>query len=108
VAHFSPLQSVHRLAWPEFGILRPILFIRSDPASALTLAKGDVVKIHLGERSVFQMVYRSDIYISLNNDSGAHIDGYAATSAETLIVGATEEDPATGRAADAGESQEGK
>jgi len=58
VAHFSPLES--------------------DPASSLTLAKGDVVKIHLG----------------------AHIDGYAATSAETLIVGATEQEPATGRAAD--------
>jgi len=60
VAHFSPLQS--------------------DPASLLVLAKGDVVKIHLG----------------------AHIDGYAATSAETLIVGATEQEPAEGRAADAG------
>ncbi|KIM33377.1 hypothetical protein M408DRAFT_19681 [Serendipita vermifera MAFF 305830] len=59
VAHFAPLQS--------------------DPASSLVLAKGDVVKIHLG----------------------AHIDGFAATSAETLIVGATEDDPATGRAADA-------
>lgn len=35
---------------------------RSDPASSLVLAKGDVVKIHLG----------------------AHIDGYAATSAETV------------------------
>jgi len=59
VAHFSPLQS--------------------DPASSLVLAKGDVVKIHLG----------------------AHVDGYAATSAETLIVGATEQEPAEGRAADA-------
>ncbi|PVF98043.1 Creatinase/aminopeptidase [Serendipita vermifera] len=53
--------------------------LQSDPASDVALEKGDVVKIHLG----------------------AHIDGYAATSAETLIVGATEDDPATGRAADA-------
>jgi methionine aminopeptidase len=56
---------------------------RSDPASELELAKGDVVKIHLG----------------------AHIDGFAATSAETLIVGATEDEPATGRAADVGKDQ---
>lgn len=53
---------------------------RSDPASELELAKGDVVKIHLG----------------------AHIDGFAATSAETLIVGATEDEPATGKAAEVG------
>ncbi|KAG8826398.1 Curved DNA-binding protein (42 kDa protein) [Serendipita sp. 401] len=52
--------------------------LMSDPQSEQVLANGDVVKIHLG----------------------AHIDGFAATSAETLIVGATEDDPATGRAAD--------
>ncbi|CAG7855126.1 Curved DNA-binding protein AltName: Full=42 kDa protein [Serendipita indica DSM 11827] len=52
--------------------------LKSDPQSDTVLAKGDVVKIQLG----------------------AHIDGYAATSAETLIVGATEDEPATGRAAD--------
>ncbi|KDQ14341.1 hypothetical protein BOTBODRAFT_55496 [Botryobasidium botryosum FD-172 SS1] len=50
----------------------------SDPQAELALAKNDVVKIHLG----------------------AHIDGFAAISAETLIVGATESDPATGRQAD--------
>ncbi|CAL1716683.1 unnamed protein product [Somion occarium] len=45
---------------------------------AQTLAKGDVVKLHLG----------------------AHIDGFAAVSAETLVVGATPENPVTGRQAD--------
>ncbi|EIN09776.1 proliferation-associated protein 1 [Punctularia strigosozonata HHB-11173 SS5] len=59
VAHFSPLAS--------------------DPLSEQTLAKDDVVKIHLG----------------------AHIDGFAAISAETLVVGATPENPVTGRKADA-------
>ncbi|CCM00103.1 uncharacterized protein FIBRA_02130 [Fibroporia radiculosa] len=58
VAHFSPLPS--------------------DPASSQTLAKGDVVKLHIG----------------------AHIDGFAAVSAETLVVGASEQDPVTGRQAD--------
>ena len=42
------------------------------------LAKGDVVKLHLG----------------------AHIDGFAAISAETIVVGATPESPVTGRRAD--------
>jgi len=46
--------------------------------SSQTLAKEDVVKLHLG----------------------AHIDGFAAISAETLVVGASEEDPVTGRRAD--------
>jgi methionine aminopeptidase len=50
----------------------------SDPLSSQTLAKGDVVKVHIG----------------------AHIDGFAAISAETLVVGATESDPVTGRRAD--------
>ncbi|KZT07784.1 proliferation-associated protein 1 [Laetiporus sulphureus 93-53] len=50
----------------------------SDPASSQTLVKGDVVKLQLG----------------------AHIDGFAAVSAETLVVGATAEDPVTGRRAD--------
>jgi len=59
VAHFSPLAS--------------------DPLSAQNLAKGDVVKLHLG----------------------AHIDGFAAISAETIVVGATPESPVTGRRADA-------
>ncbi|KAH9972812.1 peptidase M24, structural domain-containing protein [Lactifluus volemus] len=59
VAHFSPLAS--------------------DPLSAQKLAKGDVVKVHLG----------------------AHIDGFAAITAETIVVGATPESPVTGRRADA-------
>ena len=31
---------------------------------------------------------------------GAHIDGFAAISAETIVVGASEQDPVTGRRAD--------
>lgn len=58
VSHFSPLAS--------------------DPLSAQTLAKGDVVKVHIG----------------------AHIDGFAAISAETIVVGASEQEPVTGRKAD--------
>ncbi|PAV16518.1 proliferation-associated 1 [Pyrrhoderma noxium] len=52
--------------------------LASDPASTLTLQKDDVVKVHLG----------------------AHIDGFASVSAETLVVGATAENPVTGRRAD--------
>ncbi|VDB83745.1 unnamed protein product [Peniophora sp. CBMAI 1063] len=58
VAHFSPLAS--------------------DPSADLTLAKDDVVKLHLG----------------------AHIDGFAAVSAETIVVGASADEPVTGRRAD--------
>ncbi|KAI6108071.1 proliferation-associated protein 1 [Pisolithus sp. B1] len=50
----------------------------SDPLASQALVKGDVVKLHLG----------------------AHIDGFAAVSAETIVVGATEQDPVTGRRAD--------
>jgi len=59
VSHFSPLPS--------------------DTQMGLTLAKEDVVKIHVG----------------------AHIDGFACVSAETLVVGATAENPVTGPRADA-------
>lgn len=52
--------------------------LASDPLSSQTLSKGDVVKLHLG----------------------AHIDGFAAVSAETLVVGASESEPVTGRQAD--------
>ncbi|RDB25883.1 Proliferation-associated protein 2G4 [Hypsizygus marmoreus] len=52
--------------------------LASDPQSTQVLAKDDVVKIQLG----------------------AHIDGFASISAETLVVGATAEHPATGRRAD--------
>ncbi|KAG6910862.1 hypothetical protein DXG01_007179 [Tephrocybe rancida] len=48
------------------------------PQSEQVLAKDDVVKIQLG----------------------AHIDGFASISAETIVVGATAESPATGRRAD--------
>jgi len=50
----------------------------SDPLSSQVLVKNDVVKIQLG----------------------AQIDGFAAISAETIVVGATAEDPVTGRRAD--------
>lgn len=53
-------------------------FYRSDPQSSQVLAKDDVVKIQLG----------------------AQIDGFAAISAETIVIGATAENPATGRRAD--------
>ncbi|KAF8071831.1 proliferation-associated protein 1 [Lyophyllum atratum] len=52
--------------------------LASDPQSDLVLGKDDVVKIQLG----------------------AQIDGFAAISAETIVVGATAEHPATGRRAD--------
>lgn len=32
---------------------------------------------------------------------GAHLDGFAAISAETLVIGASEAEPVTGRKADA-------
>ncbi|KAH8831467.1 proliferation-associated protein 1 [Flagelloscypha sp. PMI_526] len=52
--------------------------LASDPQSSQTLQDGDVVKLHIG----------------------AHIDGFAAIAAETLVVGATAENPVTGRKAD--------
>lgn len=42
------------------------------------MVKDDVVKLHIG----------------------AHIDGFAAISAETIVVGASEQNPVTGRRAD--------
>ncbi|KIY43987.1 proliferation-associated protein 1 [Fistulina hepatica ATCC 64428] len=51
----------------------------SDPQHDQVLAKDDVVKVHLG----------------------AHIDGFAAVSAETIVIGVTTENPVTGRRADA-------
>lgn len=56
----------------------PSLVYRSDPEASRTLAKDDVVKIQLG----------------------AHIDGFAAISAETVVIGANAENPVTGRRAD--------
>jgi len=52
--------------------------LASDPQSAQVLAKDDVVKIQLG----------------------VHIDGFAAISGETIVVGASPENPVTGRRAD--------
>ncbi|SJL09688.1 related to Proliferation-associated protein 2G4 [Armillaria ostoyae] len=52
--------------------------LASDPQSEQVLAKDDVVKIHIG----------------------AHIDGFASISAETIVVGASPENPVTGRRAD--------
>ncbi|CAG8512558.1 11890_t:CDS:2 [Ambispora gerdemannii] len=50
----------------------------SDPEAVETLKNGDLVKIQLG----------------------AQIDGYAAITATTVVVGATKENPVTGRKAD--------
>ncbi|KAJ6609230.1 peptidase M24, structural domain-containing protein [Mycena sp. CBHHK59/15] len=52
--------------------------LASDPQSSQVLAKDDMVKLHIG----------------------AQIDGFAAISAETIVVGATAESPVTGRRAD--------
>lgn len=52
--------------------------LASDPLSSQALAKDDVVKVQFG----------------------AHIDGFAAISAETIIIGASEANPVTGRRAD--------
>ena len=60
------------------SFIEPTRLFRSDPQSSLVLAKDDVVKLHLG----------------------AHIDGFAAISAETIVVGASPENPVTGRRAD--------
>jgi curved DNA binding protein len=52
--------------------------LASDPLASQALAKDDVVKVHIG----------------------AHIDGFAAVSAETIVIGASEANPVTGRRAD--------
>ncbi|KAG9314983.1 peptidase M24, structural domain-containing protein [Chiua virens] len=52
--------------------------LASDTLASQELAKDDVVKLHIG----------------------AHIDGFAVISAETIVVGASEQDPVTGRRAD--------
>ncbi|KAF5359191.1 hypothetical protein D9756_003118 [Leucocoprinus leucothites] len=52
--------------------------LASDPQATQALAKGDVVKLQLG----------------------AHIDGFAAITAETIVVGASTDNPVTGRQAD--------
>jgi hypothetical protein len=57
---------------PKFSIYR------SDPEASRILAKDDVVKIQLG----------------------AHIDGFASITAETIVIGASAENPVTGRRAD--------
>ncbi|THV07345.1 Creatinase/aminopeptidase [Dendrothele bispora CBS 962.96] len=98
VSHFSPLACVAFLfpfpsrvlfcgakqQWKEFkeSDLKKtdllLVFYSSDSQSSQTLAKDDVVKLHIG----------------------AHIDGFASVSAETIIVGASAENPVTGRRAD--------
>jgi curved DNA binding protein len=52
--------------------------LASDPQASQVLEKGDVVKSQLG----------------------AHIDGFAAISGETIVIGASAENPVTGRRAD--------
>lgn len=76
VAHFSPLEYV--LPIPIQGPRNLLLIHRSDPEASRTLAKDDVVKIQLG----------------------AHIDGFASISAETIVIGASSADLVTGRRAD--------
>ena len=78
VAHFSPLVYVRNAYEFTYHRLRTYCLTSSDPLASQTLAKDDVVKLHLG----------------------AHIDGFAAISAETIVVGATENDPVTGKRAD--------
>lgn len=51
---------------------------RSDPQASQVLAKDDVVKVQLG----------------------VQIDGFAAISGETIVIGASKENPVTGRRAD--------
>ncbi len=63
---------------PDVSFVVPPLFFSSDPQSEQVLAKDDVVKIHVG----------------------AHIDGFASISAETIVVGASPENPVTGHRAD--------
>lgn len=67
----------HSPAYPAPSTF-PHTHTSSDPLSEQKLAKGDVVKLQLG----------------------AHIDGFAAISAETIVVGATLDSPVTGRRAD--------
>jgi len=52
--------------------------LASDPQASQVLAKDDVVKVQLG----------------------AQIDGFAAISGETIVIGASKENPVTGRRAD--------
>ncbi len=66
------------VAYPDARPRRVLTIHRSDPEASRTLAKGDVVKIQLG----------------------AHIDGFASISAETIVIGASPADPVTGRRAD--------
>ncbi|KAK0235951.1 proliferation-associated protein 1 [Armillaria nabsnona] len=78
VAHFSPLAFPADRLEPDVSFVVPPLFFSSDPQSEQVLVKDDVVKIHVG----------------------AHIDGFASISAETTVVGASPENPVTGRRAD--------
>ena len=88
VPHSRPRGTIHH-SRPRAGIAFPTCVsinntvahfspLASDPSSSQTLAAGDVVKLHLG----------------------AHIDGFAAVSAETVVVGASPAEPVTGRKAD--------
>ncbi|KAJ1931793.1 hypothetical protein FBU59_006594, partial [Linderina macrospora] len=53
--------------------------LESDPGADKVLQTGDVVKVQIG----------------------AHIDGYAAVAGNTVVVGSSEANPVTGKAADA-------
>jgi methionine aminopeptidase len=78
---FLPLRKLlfnYHMYWYNMSDMIFCWSLSSDPLSSQTLAKDDVVKLHLG----------------------AQIDGFAAISAETIVVGASEENPVTGRRAD--------
>lgn len=68
----------HKPLWKGEKIIHSNRSNSSDPLSSQVLADDDVVKVHIG----------------------AHIDGFAAISAETLVVGASDSNPVTGRRAD--------
>ena len=42
-----------------------------------------------------------NIFYFVYSDFGLHIDGFIATAAHTLVVGATKDEPVTGKKADA-------
>jgi methionine aminopeptidase len=67
------IDSILQLFWCDIFPIN-----RSDPEASRVLAKDDIVKIQLG----------------------AHIDGYASITAETIVIGTSAENPVTGRRAD--------
>lgn len=76
---FFPSSVRFRVPGPPRALrLKRLYRCSSDSLASQALVKDDVVKLHIG----------------------AHIDGFAAISAETIVVGASEQNPVTGRRAD--------